>query len=601
MRARRVPLRRSLVARLLATSVLVAVCAIVATAWLAVQSTTNAIQQEQGRSLSDDKSVYDKLLAYAATHSDWSEVEPVVTERATKLSRRITLMTEDRQVIVDSADGPSLQQARPSATVDPLDVDLALTGGTDRIDKRAVGPYGLTDVERAELRKAADDTIACMKRTYQVPGVIVSSPNGRVEVVSTESISIKGLPGCQRGELVAPTKTEQAQLDELQKLTDRCLGPTATGTNPSGRKRSVFVDLDFSVRVFEGNSVETDAVRLKKAKACVEKGRAQQLKSYVSPPALLFVTDPADDAVKPTFNLSRENTIRIAAVTGAVLALAIAITVLVGMRLVRPLRVLTEAARRPVEYQDRVPVTTHDEIGYLATALNDLSERREQTELQRKAMVSDVAHELRSPLTNIRSWLEAAQDGLAPVDPQLLTLLLDEAVQLQHIIDDLRDLAEADAGSLRLHPETIYVNDALEQVAEAHRGAAETAGVRLSVDRFADLQVQVDPVRLRQLVGNLVSNAVRHTPAGGEVTIRSRLDDGRLVVDVVDTGAGIAPADLPKVFDRFWRADGSRSRSTGGSGLGLAIARKLAEAHGGDIAVANRPGRGAIFTVRLPA
>jgi two-component system sensor histidine kinase BaeS len=204
-------------------------------------------------------------------------------------------------------------------------------------------------------------------------------------------------------------------------------------------------------------------------------------------------------------------------------------------------------------------------------------------------------------LTNIRSWLEAAQDGLAPVDPQLITLLLEEAVQLQHIIDDLRDLAAADAGSLRLHPEMIYVNDALEQVAEAHRGAADTAGVRLTTDQTSDPQIRVDPVRLRQLVGNLVSNAVRHTPRGGEVTIRSRMDDGRLVVDVVDTGTGIAPADLQKVFDRFWRADGSRSRATGGSGLGLAIVRKLVEAHGGDVAVANRPGRGAIFTVRLPA
>jgi two-component system sensor histidine kinase BaeS len=172
---------------------------------------------------------------------------------------------------------------------------------------------------------------------------------------------------------------------------------------------------------------------------------------------------------------------------------------------------------------------------------------------------------------------------------------------LQHVIDDLRDLAAADAGSLRVHPEPIYVNDALEQVAEAHRGAADAAGVRLITESAADPEVAVDPVRLRQLVGNLVSNAVRHTPRGGVVTVRSRVDGGQLVVDVVDTGTGIAPADLPKVFDRFWRADGSRSRATGGSGLGLAIARKLAEAHGGDIAVANRPGSGAVFTVRLPA
>jgi two-component system sensor histidine kinase BaeS len=603
MRARRVPLRRSLVARLLATSVLVAVCAIVATAWLAVQSTTRAIQQEQGRSLTDDKSVYDKLLAYAATHKDWSQVQAVVSERATKLGRRITLMTEDRQPIIDSGPGPSLQAARPSATVDPLSVDLALTGGSDRIDARAVGPYKLSATDRTLLRRAAEDTVACMKRFGGPGGEVITQPSGRVTVRSIDQAEPPGgLFDCERLVLIQPTRSEQKLLDKLAALTATCMGTSFDQRLLGQERKFVFIDVDFSVRIFGPlKATDTETGRAKKAAACLEKGRKQQLKPYVAPPALLFVTDPADDAAQPTFNLSRKNSIRIASVTGAVLLLAVAITVLVGMRLVRPLRALTEAARRPVENQDRVPVTTHDEIGYLATALNDLSERREQTESQRKAMVSDVAHELRTPLTNIRSWLEAAQDGLAPADPALLALLHQEAVQLQHIIDDLRDLAEADAGSLRLHPEAIYVNDALEQVADAHRGAAETAGVRLGVDKLADPQVMVDPVRLRQLVGNLVSNAVRHTPAGGEVTIRSRVDSGRLVVDVVDTGTGIAAADLPKVFDRFWRADASRSRSTGGSGLGLAIARKLAEAHGGDIAVSNRPGRGAIFTVRLPA
>lgn len=145
MKRQRVPLHRSLVVRLLATSLLVAVCAILATTWLAVQSTTRAIQQEQGRSLADDKSIYDTLLTHAATHRDWTGVEAVLAERADRLERRITLMTPDRQVIADSAPGgPSLQSARPSATIDPLQVDLGLTGGTERVDPRAVGPYRLT-------------------------------------------------------------------------------------------------------------------------------------------------------------------------------------------------------------------------------------------------------------------------------------------------------------------------------------------------------------------------------------------------------------------------------------------------------------------------
>jgi two-component system sensor histidine kinase BaeS len=216
-------------------------------------------------------------------------------------------------------------------------------------------------------------------------------------------------------------------------------------------------------------------------------------------------------------------------------------------------------------------------------------------------MVSDVAHELRTPLTNIRSWLEAAQDGLAPADPQLLTLLLEEAVLLQHIIDDLRDLAAADAGNLRVHPEPAQLADLLAQVADAHRSAAETAGVRLRTEVHGDPEAVVDPVRLRQMVGNLVANAVRHTPAGGAVTVSAGYDHNGLVIAVRDTGVGIAEADLPRIFDRFWRADTSRTRATGGSGLGLSIARKLAEAHGGDITVASRPGAGTVFTVRLPS
>jgi two-component system sensor histidine kinase BaeS len=590
MRRRRVPVRRSLVMRLLATSILVAVCAIAATAWLAVQSTTRAIRQEQGRSLADDKSVYDTLLGYAATHRDWSGVHQVVAERSAKLGRRITLMTEDRQVIADSRPGPSLRTARPSATVDPLRVDLGLTGGTDRIDPRAVGPYKLTERERAALDRAAQTELKCLTG-YDIEGTIVTGPNGR-PVVRAEGIDPLLIPReCEQYPTVAEESGARKHLDRLTAATARCLGKD---------RKQLEISSDFSLLAVDGRKVLSNSPEVRRARTCLEKARQAQLRPYVAPPALLFVTEPGDDAPQPVFNLSRTNAIRIGAVAGAVLVVAVLVTVLVGRRLVRPLRALTEAARRPVDDQTRVPVTTNDEIGYLATALNDLSERREQAERQRKAMVSDVAHELRTPLTNIRSWLEAAQDGLAPADPQLLNLLLEEAVLLQHIIDDLRDLAAADAGSLRVHPEPSQIGDLLAQVADAHRSAAETSGVRLRTEVRGDPAAMIDPVRLRQIVGNLVSNAVRHTPAGGLVTVSAEFDHEGLAIAVRDTGVGIAPDDLPRIFDRFWRADTSRTRATGGSGLGLAIARKLAEAHGGDLTVASRQGVGTVFTVRLP-
>jgi len=214
-------------------------------------------------------------------------------------------------------------------------------------------------------------------------------------------------------------------------------------------------------------------------------------------------------------------------------------------------------------------------------------------------MVNDIAHELGTPLTNIRAWLQAARDGVADPDPELLDLLADEADVLQHIIDDLRDLAAADAGRLRLHPELVYVNELLDQVAAVH--GSRSGDVTIVTEPAGDPEVMLDPLRMRQAVGNLLSNAVRHSPPGATVTVRSRLDGDDLVIEVVDAGDGISEDDLPHVFTRFWRADQSRSRHTGGSGLGLAIVRDLAGAHGGTVTATSRAGHGSTFAIRLPA
>lgn len=249
----------------------------------------------------------------------------------------------------------------------------------------------------------------------------------------------------------------------------------------------------------------------------------------------------------------------------------------------------------------RARVSDGDEIGQVAAAFNTMAERREQLEGLRTAMVSDVAHELRTPLSTIRGWLEAAEDGLVVPDDRLLSSLLNETVLLQHVIDDLQDLSLADAGELRLHPERIDVHDLLDQVAAAHRRSAEEAGITLLVTADGRPEVLADPVRLRQAVGNLVSNAVRHTPRGGQVVLTTRTHDRDVVIEVADTGTGIASGDLPHVLERFWRAERSRNRHTGGSGLGLAIVRKIVEAHGGAVGVTSVPGESTVFTTRLPA
>jgi two-component system sensor histidine kinase BaeS len=584
--SRRVPLRHSLVTRLLLTVTGVLIVAVGATAWLATQTATRAIRQEQGRSLADDKGLYEALVGYAATHPDWSAVGPLLHDQARELGRRITLTTAQRQVIADSATGPPPAMTRPSATVDPLRLDLGVTGGTETIDGRVVGPYRLTEAETRAVRKGAQDVLTCLGYAG-AEGRIVASASGRPTPVVVRGGDPKdAMSRCGARFAGSSTPSEEKALRGLSKLMAACLG------QPDPYFISVQVNWAATPPSFAAIDGSRHPRGGAQVRSCLEKSRRAQLEPYTAPPTLLFVTDPDTGLAGTTFNLSRGNVIRIAAVAGGILLVTILATVLLGRRLVGPLRALTESAA----LQTPAPVTTRDEIGYLATALNEAMRRRGEAESQRRAMVGDIAHELRNPLTNVRSWLEAAQDGLAQPDAQLLALLHDETVVLQHVVDDLTDLAAADAGTLRLHLAPVELRSALSQVVAAHAGAP----LALSVSAPGS-KIKADPVRLRQLVGNLVANAVRHTPPGGSVVTTGALDGGEAVITVRDTGIGIAPGDLPKVFDRFWRADPSRSRATGGSGLGLAIARQLARAHGGDITVTSDLGVGTTFTVRLPA
>jgi two-component system sensor histidine kinase BaeS len=215
-------------------------------------------------------------------------------------------------------------------------------------------------------------------------------------------------------------------------------------------------------------------------------------------------------------------------------------------------------------------------------------------------MVSDIAHELRTPLTNIRGWLEAAQDGISPPDAALLSSLQEEAMLLQHIIDDLQILSTADAGTLRLNRERLRLPELVDQVEAAHRATAEAAGITVRTDVVGEPTVEADPLRLRQVLGNLMSNAIRHTPPGGTITLSASPAGEHALISVADTGSGIESIDLPRIFDRFWRADKSRSRRSGGSGLGLCIVKQLVEAHQGTVTAVSTPGVKTVFTLQLP-
>lgn len=577
--------------RLLFTSMAIAAVSVGATAWLAVETTTRAIQEERGQVLSDDTDILRQLGGFAATHADWDGVQTLVRTLSRTTDRRIALTTETGLTIADSAAPGTALPARASATVEPLNTDTYTEPGAQLagIDPRAVGPYLLPPAERAQVKTLAEKRLACMRR-YGSDGSSSQSPSGRTVVTSDGGEATVPLQ-CADGELNTPTRTEMKALDELNALIVSCPDlEQGKGTPLAGAGIDLIPGFD---------TPASDSGRpLGQTQSCVDSARRTQLDPYVAPRARLFLGSLGR---QPTgFNLSPANKAKIVGVTGLVLAVTVAMTAVVAIRLVRPLRALTAAAQQPPQRHARVAVTTKDETGYLAAAFNDLTARREQLEAQRKAMVSDIAHELRTPLTNIRGWLEVTRDGLLPPDPDLIASLHDEALLLQHIIDDLQDLAAVDAGTLRLHREPVGVDELVAQVVSAHRSRAEAAGIRLRTRTTPGLWLDADPVRMRQALGNLVANALRHTPADGTVTLTARQAGDLAVLTVEDTGGGIAPEDLPHVFERFWRAEKSRSRRTGGSGLGLSIVRQLVEAHGGTVTADSPPGAGAAFTVRLP-
>ncbi|HET6479829.1 MAG TPA: HAMP domain-containing sensor histidine kinase [Actinoplanes sp.] len=595
--------RGSLLLRLLVLSAIVSLLSVAATAWLAVRTTTQAIQQEQSQALSDDARIYDAVLGYAATHADWADVAPLISSLASRTGHRIALTDRARAPIADSASGPL--PTRASATVDPLSLDPNLVAaGTGRIDPRAVGPFRLTAAERATLQDAATRVVGCLReppaapaqndsRTVTRDAEIVDEPSGRPHLVIAGGESVVDLTCAEpRAALAEPTATETRALNQLSALTNVCLSRQ--------RIPAVQVGLQNTWIWVGPDSARTGKAHTAAVTDCLAGARREQLARYVAPPVLLFVTTPGRPA-SPGFDLSAANRARIIGVAGLVLLIAVAVTTLVGMRLVRPLRALTAAAgrMRDGDAGAQVEVVGRDEIARLGAAFNDMAERRRHVEQLRQAMVGDVAHELRTPVTNIRGWLEAAEDGVVPLDRDLASSLLEEALLLQHVIDDLQDLAAADAGELRLYPRPVEVAELLSAVTESFARSAERAGVALTA-AAPPVTAVLDPIRLRQALGNLVANAIRHTPPGGRVTLSARTVDGQLILDVTDTGPGIPAEQQAVVFERFWRAEPSRNRRTGGSGLGLSIVRKLAEAHGGTVAVTSAPGAGATFTLRLP-
>jgi signal transduction histidine kinase len=299
--------------------------------------------------------------------------------------------------------------------------------------------------------------------------------------------------------------------------------------------------------------------------------------------------------------LRRTNRVSLYAGLAATLV-ALVLGVILARTLTRPLGELTAATRAMAQgdLEQRVPVRSQDELGELATAFNQMSADLAQANELRRQMTADIAHDLRTPLTVMAGYLEALRDGVLPPSPDRFETLYKEALLLRRLVEDLRTLSLADAGELTLNREPVPPRTVLEQAAAAYHHQAGQAQITLAVRAGSSLpMIDVDPDRMAQVLGNLVANALRHTPAGGRVLLEAGQRGNDLWLSVRDTGEGIAPDELPHVFDRFHRGDEARQTHEGESGLGLAIAKSLVELHGGTIAVESTPGQGTTFSIAL--
>jgi signal transduction histidine kinase len=290
---------------------------------------------------------------------------------------------------------------------------------------------------------------------------------------------------------------------------------------------------------------------------------------------------------------------------GALLAVAAAtvVTIILSRRISKPVHELTTAARQLGEgdFSYRVHYTDKGEIGELASTFNSMAESLERAEQLRKNMVTDVAHELRTPLSNIRGQLEAIGDGLVKPDEATLSSIHEEAMILSRLVDDLQELTLAEAGKLRLTLRNEEIKSLVEKTAASAYTAAATQEITLNVDLPEHLPpCRIDAQRIGQVLHNLIDNAIAYTPKNGTVTIAARHIDQQVEISISDTGKGIPEKDLPNIFERFYRVDRSRTRATGGSGLGLTISKGLVEAHGGKIEVESIQGRGSSFRFTIP-
>jgi signal transduction histidine kinase len=569
--------------RIFVLVMVVAVTAIGATAWLTLRLTQRELAQAARAAADHQNDIVGAVQDYGLRHGYWPGVDQVVAAQSDRTRLHIQLRSADSEIVADSdniahkASGPvrGALGIDPRPTLDPSILkapfrpgsaeEKLLPGNMGRLLDGLFGPApkdpvlggpGALMIRQVAQYRAALTAARCIGRQTDTDTGLQTTAAPYLTPAQ-----ISGHSACV-AQAVTSVRDDQGWFSYVLFNYQACVPPGSAGERKPGCLQAAF----------------TNAVT-----------------SISAVPLQLFL------GTRNELNLSELG--RPAAFGAAgLIVVAVLGTALIARRFSRPVRRLTMASVLLAggHFNIRVPVRGRSELDRLTESFNSMAEAVQRSEERQRRLIADVAHEMRTPLSNLRGYLEGLSDGVVEPSRELFASLHEETLLQNRILDDLQVLAQAEAGHLNYARSATDLADLVSTGATAHRAVAAEAGIALTVDAPHPVWVEADSDRIRQVLGNLLSNAIRYTDQGGHVLLKVRAENDEAVLTVQDTGVGIAPGDLPHVFDRFWRADPARQRATGGTGLGLTIAHRIVTDHGGRIDVTSRPHIGTTFVVRLP-